>query len=316
MLVPVMSKVNILYCFDNNFWRLAAVSISSLLQNKKSTSNYVIHCMVPPRTRGRSKLEKLVAQYNARLVWKKIPKSRNPYRNHYFSRWSPVIFYRLFAHRVFPELDKMLYIDSDTLISADLSQLYAINLGDYALGAIRDIAPIEIENNPTGKYVREFIQKYLKHNLYVNSGVLLLNLPKMAECEQDMLHTDIPLKYPDQDIINVALDGKIKELHLRYNFVPGMYIPKGFKKSVAESAKKKPVINHFYAAKPYLYGYVQPEMYSLFYKTASQLGLYPEDFVRADAKRQRKKTSYDARTHIPHLNIDKRGRLRLFGFKI
>lgn len=316
MLVLVMSEINILYCFDNNFWRLAAVSINSLLQSKKGTSNYVIYCMVPSRTHGRAKIEKLVSHYNAKLVWKQIPKSKNPYRNHYFSRWSPVIFYRLFAHRIFPDLDKMLYIDSDTLIIDDLTNLYKTNLGDYALGAIRDIAPVEIPDNPNGKYVREFIQKYLKHNLYVNSGVLLLNIPKMAEYESVLLNTNIPLKYPDQDIINVALDGKIKELHLRYNFVPGVYIPKRFKKSVSESARKHPVIYHFYAAKPYFFGYVQSEMYSLFYKMASQLGFYPEDFVRADMKRHRKKVKYNPRTQIPYLHIDRRGRLRLFGFKI
>ncbi len=315
MLVFVMSAVNVLYCFDDNFWRLAAVSINSLLSCQKHPENIVIHCMVAPRTHGRRKIQRIINSRGGKLIWRTIKPRENPYQGYDYSRWSPVIFYRLIAHRVFSHLDKILYLDSDTLVCADLTKLYDTDISKYAMGAIRDMAPTEIADNPNGKYVREFIENHLKHGLYINSGVLLLNLPKMREMESEMLSVRVPLKYPDQDILNVALDGLIRELPLKYNFIPEIQISTKFKKKAVEDAKNHAVIHHFYAIKPYVYHPMFPKTYSEFYKKSSEINFFPEDFVQADIKRHNKKNKqkYDSTTNIPHLYLDKRGRLRLFG---
>lgn len=51
---------------------------------------------------------------------------------------------------------------------------------------------------------------------------------------------------------------------------------------------------------------------------AREIGFYPEDFIRQDIKRHRKKArkQRDAKTIIPFLRFDKHGRLRFFGIKI
>lgn len=306
-----MSEINVLYCFDNNFWRLAAVSIRSLVRCQKNP--VVVHCMVPPRTHGRRQIQKIVAEYGGRVVWRVVKVRENPYAGRDFSRWSPVIFYRLFAHRMFPHLDKILYLDSDTLVCGDVAELYNTDIKKYAMGAIRDMAVIE-STTQGGKldveHVRMFVDKYLKHGLYVNSGVLLINVKKMPKVEARLLAVDVPLKYPDQDLLNVGLDGKIYELPLRYNREPSVVIQDGVDVDMAS-----PVIKHFYALKPYFYMPDTKEIYSQFFKMATPLGFYPEDFARADCQRHQKrfKRGHDATTHIPHLRIDRRGRLRLFG---
>lgn len=273
----------------------------------------VVHCMVAPRTCGKRKIRRIVTCAGGRVIWRVVNSRKNPYKGYDYSRWSPVIFFRLFAHRIFPNLDKILYLDSDTLVCGDITSLYNTDISKYAMGAVRDMAPTEIDDNPNGKYVREFIKLHLKHNLYINSGVLLLNLSKMRECESDLLNVRVPLKYPDQDILNVGLDGKIRELPLKYNFIPEMQISSKFSDATKKAAIKGAVIHHFYAIKPYMYHPMFPQTYSDFYKMASSLGLYPEDFVKADMKRISKKHRHDSKTHIPYLRLDKRGRLKLFG---
>ena len=69
-----MDKVNILYCFDSKFWRLAAVSMESVLATCKDTTNVMIYCMVAPGTEGREQFEKIVKSHKsgAGLVWKEI----------------------------------------------------------------------------------------------------------------------------------------------------------------------------------------------------------------------------------------------------
>ena len=229
MSVFSMSEINVLYTFDTRFWKLAAVSIYSLLENKNADTKCTIYCMVAPRTRGRRHIMKIIRAFDgAGLVWRTVRKSQNPFRRCDFSRWSPVIFYRLFAGRIFPNVEKILYIDSDTLIRGDLSELFQTDIKNYAMGAIQDMAPREDPNNKNGKYVSEFAKKYLENGPYFNSGVLLINCKKMAKNHELFQNHHVIQKYPDQDLLNVALKGQIKPLHPKYNYAPGVNIPNHF----------------------------------------------------------------------------------------
>lgn len=311
MSVFEMGEVRALYTFDTKFWRMAAVAINSLMVNRASDTDVTVYCMVAPHTRGKKKIQEIVSSNGGKLVWREIRRRENPYRNYDYSRWSPVIFYRLFAHRVFPDVDKLLYMDSDTLVRSDLSELYATDVSKYALGGVRDMAPTEDTNSYAGTYVREFKEKYLKHDLYINSGVLLLNLPMMARYEQDLAAVDIPLRYPDQDIINVALDGRILELPLRYNFIPNRRPSNKFSLSDVRTANKNPAIYHFYAVKPFVYHIAPRETYEIFARAAALIDMYPEDFIVG-----KKIKSTGHRTAIPFVRLDSRGNLRFFGLRI
>lgn len=277
MLVFRMHEINVLYTFDTRFWRMAAVSINSLMTTQTNTIVNV-YCMVAPHTRGKRFIRKIIRKHGGKLIWKQIRRRTNPFRHHDFNRWSPVIFYRLFAHRIFPNLDKILYLDSDTLVQKDLSELYRTDLSGYAIGAVRDMAPTDDTSSLAGKYVSEFKQKHLKHDLYINSGVLLINIKEIKNHEHDLLTTKIKLKYPDQDIINAALDGKILELPLKYNFVPSRPKPAKFSECEYTNAIQNPHIYHFYAVKPYYYHLVSRHDYSLFARAAIQIGMYPDQF--------------------------------------
>ena len=309
-------KINILYCFDTRFWRLAAVSVYSLLKNKNAETQYNIYCMVAPHTRGKKKIQEIINQFpGTSLIWRPIKKHENPFQTYEYSRWSPVIFYRLIAHRIFPELDKILYIDSDTLICDDLGMLYNTDISDYVMAAVPDVALIEREDDPVGKYVREFMQEYLNNGIYYNSGVLLLNLKNIAKYQELLLSTKIPLKYPDQDLLNAAFVGKIKTLELKYNYIPGiMYVPSHIPNSQLYGSER--VILHFYAAKPYNYNMISRMAYSLFYKNATAIGMHPEDFIKHEQKYLKhiahKKSASDA---FPFIRI-KGNQIKLFGITL
>lgn len=313
-----MSEINVLYTFDSNFWRLALVSIYSLMRSKKSDTKITVYCMVAPRTRGFRRIKQIIESQGGKLVWRVVRRRENPYVGYDYSRWSPVIFYRLFAHRIFPELDKLLYLDSDTIIRSDLTKLYNTNISKYVIGGVRDMAPASFPNDKHGKYVIDFIAAYKQTNLYINSGVLLINMPAMRAADADLLAARPKLTYPDQDILNVALDGRIRELPLRYNCVPDMGIDPGFPKHMLHDSADDIVIAHFYAVKPYYYNIVPVTTYSMFTSVVHELGMDPEDFLRADMRRQRKKhrRTVDNKTNIPFVTLDEHGRLRLFGIRI
>lgn len=78
--------------------------------------------------------------------------------------YTPYTFLRLYADRL-PELpDKLLYLDTDTLLCGDAEELFSIDLDGYELAGVRDF----------------YGHHFFGHN-YLNAGVLLLNLPMIRK---------------------------------------------------------------------------------------------------------------------------------------
>lgn len=303
MWVFVMSGINVLYCFDSKFWRMAAVSIESLLATAHENTSVKIYCMVAPNTEGREQIETIIKSHKsgAGLVWCEIEASENPFQNYEYSRWSPVIFYRCIAHRFFTDIDRILYLDSDILVCRDLSELFDTDLGDYVLGGVRDMAPVNDKYHPQGIFVKNFAEKYLNNGPYINSGVLLLNLKKMHEYENLLFETKIPLICPDQDLINAAFVGKIKILPLKYNLAPGIPVPRTFTPTEAHEAMfGGHVIIHCYSVKPYDYEHAPDQLYEMFSKHAKNIGMEPENFMEWDREYNMNKIRD---TFIPNIKI-------------
>lgn len=146
----------------------------------------------------------------------------------FFAR--PVYYYRAFIARMFLQYDKAIYIDSDTILTGDIGELYDIDLGDKVLAARPD---------PKVAAVPEFID-YVEKGLdvpyrdYINSGVLLMDLKKFRKLHfitkmTDLIKEDADLVAPDQDYLNVILKGKIKHLGKEWNCQPEGEDPKGAK---------------------------------------------------------------------------------------
>ena len=60
---------------------------------------------------------------------------RLPLRDYY----SNTTYYRMFIADMYPELDKAIYIDSDTVVTGDIAKLYDYDITDYDILVIEDI---------------------------------------------------------------------------------------------------------------------------------------------------------------------------------
>ncbi|MDR0726596.1 MAG: hypothetical protein LBF37_00870 [Rickettsiales bacterium] len=260
--------VNILYSFDTKFWKLALASIYSVLKTKQPETVYTFYCMVAPYTKGRRKIERLVKRSGCRLVWRVVRPRENPYRAVDYVRWSPVIFHRLFAHKIFPNVDRMIYLDSDTIVLEDLTRLFEFDIKNSPLGGVPDFGAALGRD----EHIKVLLGQKINSGTYVNSGVLLINLSKMPE----LLSVDCELMYPDQDLINIGLDGRISELPMRYNYIPHQ------ENLPPEIYTADPAIYHFYSIKPYYQN--NPQSYLMFEKLVENLGMTPHDFVKHERK--------------------------------
>lgn len=133
-------------------------------------------------------------------------------------------YYRFLIGDILPEYDKVLYLDCDTVILSDVSELFAIDLGSSALGAALDPEiPGQRKDDPSlVKYMREVLQME-DSDPYLQAGVLVLNLKamhKLHSVDQWLtLAGERRYRYNDQDILNKECKGHLHLLPLCWNTV-------------------------------------------------------------------------------------------------
>lgn len=133
-------------------------------------------------------------------------------------RYPKEMYYRILAADYLPpEWTRALYLDPDIVVIRPLDALYGIEMGDNLFVATT--------------HVRAFLTQLNAHRLhmdrpapYINTGVLLLNLPAMRESiRQEHLRAFIAahgdaMTLPDQDVVTALYGQRVQLVDaLRYN---------------------------------------------------------------------------------------------------
>ncbi len=156
--------------------------------------------------------------------------------------FSIVTYYRLFIASLFPQYDKVIYLDCDIVVLGDISELYNTEIGENILGA----APEEFVQNT--KEFRLYAERALgvDPDGYVNAGVLLMNLREFRKnkIEEQFIKLiteyDFDLLDPDQAYLNYLCLGKIHVLPNGWNKEPMPVACEGKKNIVHYALYKKP----------------------------------------------------------------------------
>lgn len=119
-----------------------------------------------------------------------------------------MVLIRAALSKIFPQLDKILSLDVDTIIDKDISELWDINLNNYYYAGAKQ--PLKCTGG-----------KFYFSPLYINCGVLLCNLKKLREDKQDdkiiqLLNTQ-KYKFAQQDVINKLCQQHLLEIPCIYN---------------------------------------------------------------------------------------------------
>ena len=150
-------------------------------------------------------------------------------------------------------IDKIIYMDTDVVVKADISKLYNIDLGDYYLGATKDLLNYHEKLSVPKQYD------------LLNAGVLLINLKKWREndLQEKLLKSSLENQFDDQEVLNALLYGKWLQLDPRWNLQTGLYriyyqytYRKGkFFLDLAELKKDPYIIHYAGGSKVWSYGY-------------------------------------------------------------
>lgn len=121
------------------------------------------------------------------------------------TRFTKFTLMRTIYYKLFPDLDRILSLDVDTLVVKDISELWDLDLTNY--------------------YYAGVPEKYrCKPNIaYINAGVVMFNLEKLRDGTGDKIVSElnrVRYDFPDQDAMAYNTDGKVLFLPCEYNDTP------------------------------------------------------------------------------------------------
>ncbi|MGN0961718.1 MAG: glycosyltransferase, partial [Christensenellales bacterium] len=151
-----MKEIPIFFATDNNYLPFLDVTIRSMKVKASRKYKYVINVLNTGLDEERTKLVKLLEDRNFQINFVNVSSFVEPIKNKLKNlyHFSLATWYRLFIQEMFPQYDKVLYLDCDIIILEDISKLYNIQLGDNLLGAAR--CHIVSDNPIFGEYAELF----------------------------------------------------------------------------------------------------------------------------------------------------------------
>jgi lipopolysaccharide biosynthesis glycosyltransferase len=242
-----------LFCINQRYAKHAAVCIVSLLENNPWAFFDIVVVSTGDLGADAAKLRRTLAAYpNCALKTIRFDARAGiklPIRAHY----SVDIYTRLWVADFFPaSVSKVLYLDSDMVVTGDIGALWRAELGDAVLGAVT--IPGSTRCAPLG-----IPEQYG----YFNSGVLLIDLARWRrENVLERLIDFLVGNYdkivdPDQDMLNACLYDRRLPLPYIYNAISPFffdYHPLGIGAEELDAVRANARIVHFNgASKPWSY---------------------------------------------------------------
>lgn len=211
--------MNIAFTVSDNYIDYMGTTLLSILKHNKeeAITVYLLTTAISPYSLF--KLKRLEKDYEQLTIKVRVVDASQfdnlPLNRSHITR--PEVYFRMAFPSLLPEVDKILYLDSDLLVKKDLTTLWHTDLeGNY-------MAAVSEPPSEGGFDYRKSIGMR-QPELYFNSGVLLMDLKKMRNdgIEKRLLACGQEIKdkilLQDQDIINVALEGQIKPIDIIYNY--------------------------------------------------------------------------------------------------
>ena len=260
-LTPAFSKNNVpvVFASDDKYVFYLSVVLASLKGHSDINSNYDIVVLSFNISEGNKTVLRLMfgscPNFSLRFI-----EVEEFFKNHEFfiDRYLSLSTYsRLFIPEIFSKYQKVVYLDSDLVLNADVKELYDIDLKDKCLLACRDLGFV----SGTIRKDKFFGDNYAVNQLhidnyfeYFNAGVLVFNVEAIKKQGKDKVFFDKlrELKKPifhDQDVLNASCYGSVAFIENMWNFsfYPDEEIralSEDFKKLYKEAAEN-PKIVHF-----------------------------------------------------------------------
>ena len=237
-------KISIAYAPDDNYVNQTVVSMKSALEHNEQVEFIIMYSKLSAES-----MQKLGAVGGSLRL---IKMDESQFADLTLSKWVTVqAWFRIKLPDLCKDLDKVLYLDCDTLIRGNLDELFSLDLTDKYLAGVKDVWGVS-------KYVKRL---GMKNCVYVNSGMLLFNC---NYCRKEHFFDKVVdfaknnakiIEFCDQDSINKVVDEHKLVISPKYNLMDtwwrgGYYEFEGEEETEYLQAKENPVIVHLTGLKP------------------------------------------------------------------
>lgn len=237
-------KISIAYAPDDNYVNQTVVSMKSALEHNEQVEFIIMYSKLSAES-----MQKLGAVGGSLRL---IKMDESQFADLTLSKWVTVqAWFRIKLPDLCKDLDKVLYLDCDTLIRGNLDELFSLDLTDKYLAGVKDVWGVS-------KYVKRL---GMKSGVYVNSGMLLFNcdycrkehfFDKVVEFAKNNAKI---IEFCDQDSINKVIDEHKLVISPKYNLMDtwwrgGYYEFEGEEETEYLQSKENPVIVHLTGLKP------------------------------------------------------------------
>lgn len=261
-------EIPVFFAVDNGYIPFLGVALKSLIDNTSKENKYAIKILYTSVTEENKKRIKKYEQENVTIEFVDLNKQLNEIKEKLYTRnyFSNTTYYRLFIPELYPEYDKVVYIDSDTICLSDIANLYNIDMGDNLIAAVPDGAVQAID------VFKDYVERVVgvaDYNKYFNAGVIVMNLKELREYkfQEKFLYLLEKIRFEvaqDQDYLNRLCKGRVKLIDSSWNTMPIMGI----------QDKQPKIIHYNLGAKPWYFDDVPYQEY--FWNAAEKTEFYNE----------------------------------------
>lgn len=213
-----MNHIHLCLACDDNYAKHCAVTVASIIKNV-STNNFLHFYIMSSSlsSANKRKIQKSLSGYSD-ITFLDIDETtfaNCPIRSDF--HLTVETYFRLKIASLFPNLDKILYLDSDIVVLGDISQIWKLDIDDCYIACVPDAG---------GKKYKKIFSQYVDFDesfLYYNAGVLLVNLKKWRSDEiefaffEHLNNYKETLLFADQDVLNCVINKNIRYLDKIWN---------------------------------------------------------------------------------------------------
>ena len=261
-IVPVFMAV------DDGYIPFLGVALKSIIENSSKENKYEIKILYTRVSEENQNKIKAYETENVSIEFVDLSSKLHEIEDKLYTRnyFSNTTYFRLFIPELYPEYDKAVYIDSDTITLADIAELYNTDMRDNLIAGIPDGAVQALT------VFQEYVEKVvgvIDSNNYFNAGIIVMNLKELREYkfQEKFLYMLEKIKFEvaqDQDYMNRLCKGRVKLLGFEWNRMPAMGKQEGELK----------LIHYNLGCKPWYFDDVLYQEY--FWKYAKETEFYDE----------------------------------------
>lgn len=265
-----LENIPIFFTIDDGYTPFLAVALQSLIENASKNYNYCIKVLHTNVCEEHKKQIKKYECENVNIEFVDLSYYIEKVKDKLYTRdyYTNTTYFRLFLPELYPQYDKVVYLDSDIIVVGDISELYNVDMGTNLITAAPDDI---IQYNKVFQDYAELVVGVAKYQHYFNAGVLLMNLDQLRKFkfQEKFLYLLGTVKFSvaqDQDYLNRLCKGRTTLISHDWNVMP----------YVNEETKEENIklIHYNFAYKPWHFEDVTYNEY--FWKYAQKTEFYDE----------------------------------------